>query len=61
MVEDVAQFSVRGGIVDVYGFGMTEPVRLEFLGDEIVELRHFDLLTQRTSQPPKWRSCFQWM
>ncbi|MGH7655505.1 MAG: CarD family transcriptional regulator, partial [Gemmatimonadaceae bacterium] len=51
MVEDVAQFSVRGGIVDVYGFGMAEPVRLEFWGDEIVELRHFDLLTQRTSKP----------
>ena len=51
MVEDVAQFSVRGGIVDVYGFGMTEPVRLEFWGDEIVELRHFDLLSQRASKP----------
>jgi transcription-repair coupling factor (superfamily II helicase) len=51
MVEDVAQFSVRGGIVDVYGFGMTDPVRLEFWGDEIVELRHFDLLSQRASRP----------
>ena len=50
MVDDVAQFSVRGGIVDVYGFGMTEPVRLEFFGDEIAELRHFDLITQRTSR-----------
>ncbi|MFI5310834.1 MAG: transcription-repair coupling factor, partial [Gemmatimonadales bacterium] len=50
MVEDVAQFSVRGGIVDIYGFGMTAPVRLEFFGDEIAELRHFDLLTQRTSR-----------
>ncbi len=50
MVEDVAQFSVRGGIVDVYGFGMSEPVRLEFWGDEIAELRHFDLLTQRTTR-----------
>jgi transcription-repair coupling factor (superfamily II helicase) len=51
MVEDVAQFSIRGGIVDVYGFGMTEPLRLEFWGDEIVELRHFDLLSQRTTKP----------
>ncbi len=50
MVEDVAEFSVRGGIVDVYGFGMTEPMRLEFWGDEIVELRHFDLLSQRTTK-----------
>ncbi|MBI3567043.1 MAG: transcription-repair coupling factor [Gemmatimonadetes bacterium] len=51
LVEDVAQYSVRGGIVDVYGFGMAEPVRLEFWGDEIAELRHFDLLTQRTTRP----------
>ena len=51
MIEDVAQFAVRGGIVDVYGFGMSEPMRLEFWGDEIVELRYFDLLTQRTSKP----------
>jgi transcription-repair coupling factor (superfamily II helicase) len=50
MVEDVAQFSVRGGIVDIYGFGMADPVRLEFWGDEIIELRHFDLLTQRSTR-----------
>ena len=43
MVEDVAQFSVRGGILDIYSFGMAEPVRAEFWGDEIVELRQFDL------------------
>ena len=48
LVEEVAQYSVRGGIFDVYGFGMAEPVRLEFFGDEISELRHFDLLTQRS-------------
>jgi transcription-repair coupling factor (superfamily II helicase) len=50
MVEDVAQFSVRGGIFDVYGFGMTDPVRLEFWGDEITEMRHFDLHTQRSTR-----------
>ena len=51
MVEDVGQFSVRGGIVDIYSFGMTDPVRAEFWGDEIVELRHFDLTTQRSVRP----------
>ena len=50
MVEDVAQFSVRGGIIDIYSFGMAEPVRLEFWGDDIVELRHFDLNTQRSTR-----------
>ena len=48
MVEDVAQFAVRGGIFDIYSFGMAEPVRLEFWGDELSELRHFDLMTQRS-------------
>ena len=50
MVEDVGQFSVRGGIFDIYGFGMAEPVRMEFWGDEISELRHFDLTTQRSTR-----------
>lgn len=50
MVEDVAQFAIRGGIFDVYSFGMAEPVRAEFWGDEIVDLRHFDLVSQRSSR-----------
>jgi transcription-repair coupling factor (superfamily II helicase) len=50
MVEDVAQFSMRGGIFDIYSFGMAEPVRLEFWGDEITELRHFDLISQRSTR-----------
>jgi transcription-repair coupling factor (superfamily II helicase) len=50
LVADVAQFSVRGGIVDVYGFGMASPVRLEFWGDEITSLRQFDILTQRSTR-----------
>ena len=49
LVGDVAEFSVRGGIIDLYGFGMAEPVRAEFWGDEIVELRHFDLVSQRST------------
>lgn len=50
MVDDVAQFSVRGGIFDIYSFGMAEPVRLEFWGDEISELRHFELGSQRSTR-----------
>ena len=50
MVEDVAQFSLRGGIFDVYSFGMNDPVRMEYWGDEIVDLRHFDLSTQRSTR-----------
>ncbi|MGQ0715633.1 MAG: transcription-repair coupling factor [Gemmatimonadaceae bacterium] len=50
LVDDVAQFSVRGGIVDIYGFGMASPVRLEFWGDEITSLRQFDIITQRSTR-----------
>jgi transcription-repair coupling factor (superfamily II helicase) len=47
-VTDVAQFAVRGGIVDVYGFGMAQPARAEFWGDDLIALRAFDLATQRS-------------
>jgi transcription-repair coupling factor (superfamily II helicase) len=50
LVDDVAQFSVRGGIVDIYSFGMANPVRMELWGDEITSLRHFDVLTQRSTR-----------
>jgi transcription-repair coupling factor (superfamily II helicase) len=50
MVEDVAQFSIRGGIFDVYSFGMPEPVRAELWGDEIVDLRYFDINSQRSTR-----------
>jgi transcription-repair coupling factor (superfamily II helicase) len=48
-VLDVAQFAVRGGIVDVYGFGMSAPSRIEWWGDEVVSIRLFDLDTQRSA------------
>jgi transcription-repair coupling factor (superfamily II helicase) len=51
MVTEVAEFSVRGGIVDVYGFGMASPARLEWWGDEIESIRAFDLTTQRSQGP----------
>ncbi len=49
-VTEVAQFSVRGGILDVYGFGMAAPARIEWWGDEIASLRSFDLDTQRSGE-----------
>ena len=57
MVEDVAQFSMRGGIFDVYSFGMAEPVRAEFWGDEIEDLRHFDLGVAAFERVVDSRSC----
>ena len=49
-VTEVAEFSVRGGILDVYGFGMAVPARLEWWGDDITSIRGFDLTTQRSLQ-----------
>jgi len=51
MVTEVAEFSVRGGIIDLYGFGMASPVRIEWWGDDIESLRAFDLTTQRSLEP----------
>jgi transcription-repair coupling factor (superfamily II helicase) len=45
-VEEVGQYALRGGILDVFGFGSPEPGRIEFWGDEIETIRHFDVLTQ---------------
>jgi transcription-repair coupling factor (superfamily II helicase) len=51
IVTEVAEFSVRGGIVDVYGFGMATPARLEWWGDDLESVRAFDLTTQRSGDP----------
>ncbi len=48
MVEAVGEYSVRGGIVDVYPITTLDPVRLEFLYDEIESIRSFDILDQRS-------------
>ena len=47
MVEGPGQFSVRGGIVDLYSPGEDAPVRLEFFGDELDTMGRFDPVTQR--------------
>ncbi len=50
-VTEVAQYSVRGGILDVYGFGMATPARIEWSADEVASVRSFDLDTQRSGAP----------
>ena len=48
MVEEVGTFSLRGGILDIYGYGMENPVRIELFGDEISEIRFFEIADQRS-------------
>ena len=47
-VENIGQFSARGGIVDIYPITAEHPVRLEFFDDEIDSLREFDEETRRS-------------
>ena len=47
-VEEPGQLAQRGGILDVFPFAGEYPVRIEFFGDEIDELREFDPQTQRS-------------
>jgi transcription-repair coupling factor (superfamily II helicase) len=50
-VREVGQFSVRGGIVDVFPPDAPWPVRIEFFGDSIESIREFDPDSQRSRQP----------
>ncbi len=47
LVEDPGEYSVRGGILDIYAPGNTHPVRLEFFGDLVESIRYFSPYTQR--------------
>ena len=42
------EFSVRGGIVDVFSYSYDHPYRIEFFGEEIESIRSFDIVHQRS-------------
>ena len=50
LVQTIGDFSVRGGIVDIFPPGYEAPVRLDFFGDTIESLRTFDPISQRSIQ-----------
>ena len=52
-VTEPGDFSVRGGIVDVFSFSNDEPYRIEFFGDEIESIRSFDVATQLSKEKLK--------
>ena len=53
IVGERGEFSVRGGIVDVFPLSEDHPVRLEFLGDRVDSIRKFDQFSQRSIAPLK--------
>ena len=47
-VEAPGQFSIRGGIVDIFDLTSENPVRIELWGDTVESMRTFDVLSQRS-------------
>ena len=47
-VEEVGDYALRGGILDIYSLGGENPVRVEIEYDEIASIREFDVHTQRS-------------
>ncbi len=53
MIETRGEFSVKGGIIDVFLPAMDDPVRLDFFGDTLDDIRLFDADTQVSSEKLK--------
>jgi len=47
-VEETGDYSVRGGIIDLYPENYDTPIRIEFFGETIDSIREFDITTQRS-------------
>ena len=48
LVTQVGEFAVRGGVFDLFSPGYDRPLRLDFFGDTVESIRHFDAQTQRS-------------
>lgn len=49
-VFEPGQYSVRGGIVDVFSYAYEMPYRIDFFGDEVESIRIFDIETQLSQE-----------
>ena len=50
LVERRGEFAVRGGILDVFPPTLEHPVRIDFFGDTVEEIRHFTVADQRSTE-----------
>ena len=57
-VEAPGQFSIRGGIIDIFDLTEENPYRIELWGDEIDSIRSFDILSQRSIEKLESVSIF---
>ncbi|MBO7217788.1 MAG: DEAD/DEAH box helicase [Clostridia bacterium] len=53
-VDGTGQFSLRGGILDVFGINQQNPARIEFWGDEIDTISYFEIDSQRRTETTKF-------
>ncbi len=49
-VYEPGQYSVRGGIVDIFSYAYEMPYRIDFFGDEVESIRVFDIETQLSQE-----------
>ncbi|WP_371315643.1 transcription-repair coupling factor [Flavobacterium agri] len=52
-ITEPGEFSVRGGIIDVFSFSNDNPYRIEFFGNEVDSIRSFDVETQLSIEKKK--------
>ncbi len=50
-VREAGEFAVRGGLIDLFPLNAEHPVRIDFFGNEIENMRSFDALSQKTLSP----------
>lgn len=53
MVSNPTEFSLRGGIIDLYPITEPHPIRVELFDDEVDSIRYFDVTTQRSLEKTK--------
>ena len=52
-VYEPGQYSVRGGIVDVFSYVESKPYRIDFFGNEVDSIRRFDISSQLSAERPE--------
>lgn len=48
VVNDKGEYALRGGILDLFPVSAFDPIRIDFFGDEIEDLRYFDPISQKS-------------
>ena len=50
LVQEVGEYAKRGSIIDVFPPSYEKPIRIEFLGDQVLSIRFFDPMSQRSQK-----------